>query len=441
MKVFTPTSLNLSFSKGVVGSQEAGQRLLGLLRGSVLALACVGNFLQERKTPEDWDNVAATLQARLNDADGIPEGYASTPFAVFDLVFGELPEPSKRIMLALDYFRAGVAIPFALVKLAVEVDIGKEEVKADFFLYDMQKVVAANLLEEYGEERFVKASQGRKGYRLLDLVAMWLTQRRQQEGGRGPFWEAQAQPTQQGRLLAAFLTTFGKDTCTSDVAQQAAAFLKQQGVLESDDYCADPSLSEKRFRTAELACRIGHGLGEVTVLAQVLACRGDTKRMLGEYDEALRDLDRADGLEPNIALTVAIRGATKWLLNKPVEALRDLDRADGLKPEDPFTLAVRGATKCMLGNLEEALQDLDRADSLEPDNVFTRGVRGQTKWMLGMRGEALYDMAWAKHLGAVTVLSCFDDFGKMQQELSGRLILGSIESWSSEDSQESLAAA
>jgi hypothetical protein len=205
---------------------------------------------------------------------------------------------------ALDYFRAGVAIPSALVKLAVEVDI-REEVMP----HHLEAVVAANLLEEYGEERSATAPQDRKGYRLPDLVATWLTQRRQQEGGKRPFWEAQAKPTQQGRLLAAFLTTFGKES--TKVPQKATDFLKKQGVLGSDDCTCDPSLSEDWVRAAELASRIGHGLGEVTVLALVLGCCGATKGVLGNPEEALQSLDRADGQGADDASTFRARAATK----------------------------------------------------------------------------------------------------------------------------------
>ncbi len=48
--------------------------------------------------------------------------------------------------------------------------------------------------------------------------------------------------------------------------------------------------------------------------------------MLNDYQGALKDLDKADVLEPNNAITLAVRGNVKYMLHDYQRALEDLDK-------------------------------------------------------------------------------------------------------------------
>jgi tetratricopeptide (TPR) repeat protein len=54
-------------------------------------------------------------------------------------------------------------------------------------------------------------------------------------------------------------------------------------------------------------------------------------------------------------------------------ALDDLNKADQLKPNNAVTLQWRGVTKCMLGDYKGGLDDLNKADQLAPNNLLYAG--------------------------------------------------------------------
>jgi hypothetical protein len=289
--------------------QEVGKEIVRRLKGSILALACIGNHLQGKESPDDWRAVSGDLTARLCDSKALPSDYRRTPFAVLDLVAdglakdASLPEElRKAVVPVLNHFRPGVPIPFALIKLAVEVETQREWA-ADRVTSYLDKLVKANVLEEYGESAFVKASKGRKGYRLLDLVAMWLTECRQGgatsilfQGSTGqarPSADAQAghdadddaatEHLRRCSLLEAFLTSFGKVPGEKDgwnMPEQAVSFFRGEAVEceHKDWYCADLTLSDIPHLAAHLASEIEGGLTAETVLAEVLKLRGDTPK-------------------------------------------------------------------------------------------------------------------------------------------------------------------
>ncbi len=69
----------------------------------------------------------------------------------------------------------------------------------------------------------------------------------------------------------------------------------------------------------------------------------------------MEDLEKADVLEPNNALTLRTRGNVKYMLHDYQEALEDVDKADVLEPSDAFTLRSRGNVKMMLKKYQGAL--------------------------------------------------------------------------------------
>eukprot|EP00884_Botryococcus_braunii_P008752 jgi/Botrbrau1/17879/Bobra.0717s0002.1 len=138
------------------------------------------------------------------------------------------------------------------------------------------------------------------------------------------------------------------------------------------------------------------------------------KKELGMLGEALGTWTRADTLQADDADTLQLRGDTKRLLGEPRGALADLDRAAALRPDDPNTLAPRGASRsdlitsdtlflCGVVQTEawetpqrkEARAVLDAAHALQPDNAAVLSQRGMAKLAGGFPEEALADLELA----------------------------------------------
>eukprot|EP00884_Botryococcus_braunii_P017983 jgi/Botrbrau1/4869/Bobra.0032s0025.1 len=140
------------------GCEKDGNELVCLCKGSVLALVVIGKYLYGKKTPEQWENVKNSLALRLQRRDRLPGDYPNTVFGALDLVLEDLPEDSKAVMLAVSRFRAGAPLPFPLVKLAVEVESGREW-DPDALELSLEDVVGCNLLEVCDSPAFVGASR------------------------------------------------------------------------------------------------------------------------------------------------------------------------------------------------------------------------------------------------------------------------------------------
>eukprot|EP00884_Botryococcus_braunii_P017163 jgi/Botrbrau1/412/Bobra.110_2s0062.1 len=400
------------------GCEGVGQEIVDQCKGSVLALVAVGNYLHGMKTFQEWASVKERLSSVLRNSG---YEYSSTVFAVLDVVLASLSDIEREIILALWQFRPGAIIPFPLLKLAVQVETGREMTSADLEA-SLEKIVMANLLEVCEEAAFMCTSNGRKGYRLPDLVGVWLTERSKDRIPEPLFWErrdrgGQSTLQQAGagevnstavkvqrrrRLLDAFLCTYGKVEGSLNVPQRAERFLKAALGLEFDGW-ADPSLSLDVRAAAKLACGIEKVLDEREVIAATLACRGAAKKNSGRLMdmgmpvEALPDLDQADRLQPHDVFTLKYRGAVNLAMGRKAEALRDLDEADRLQPNDAFTLTYRGATKEALCRLDEALQDLDAAQKLSGEhNADALALRAAVRLQRRDSGGARQDVQAAR---------------------------------------------
>eukprot|EP00884_Botryococcus_braunii_P010090 jgi/Botrbrau1/19082/Bobra.0754s0001.1 len=376
------------------GCEEVAESLLGLCEGSVLALAVIGKHLRGKASPQDWEDVQQTLTQRLQDPHRLPDDYPLTVFEALDLVLDGLSDDERNVVMAFWQFRPWVVLPLPLVKLAVEVETRREWDSASLE-FSLEKIVRANLLELCEEAAFVAAAGRKKGYRLLDLVAMWLTEKNKDRiqlplfqeppDGAGPSDShdqlttgqaasaAEERRQEQCSLLAAFLGTFGKVEGSLNVPQQAEHFLDAAMGLRFCGRWADPNLSST-LQAAKLACKIQEGLSAEAVIAAILAWRGFLKR---PADDALQDLDQAHRLQPNNADSLRHCGATKMVMGRHQEALQDLDQAD-LK--DAFTLTMRGAVQWKRGQLPAALRDFEEALRLgREDDLDVLAIRAAVK--------------------------------------------------------------
>jgi len=153
--------------------------------------------------------------------------------------------------------------------------------------------------------------------------------------------------------------------------------------------------------------------------AFALASRGEIKRLQGKLDEALVDLNKALLLNPTSFLALAHRGEIKRVQGKLDEALADLNNALPLKPNNAFALARRGEIKRLQKKPDEALADLNKALSIEPNNAFALASRGVIKRRQGKLEEALADLNNALLFNPTSILA-LTHRGEMKR-LEGKL--------------------
>jgi tetratricopeptide (TPR) repeat protein len=147
---------------------------------------------------------------------------------------------------------------------------------------------------------------------------------------------------------------------------KAAAAAEFQAVLESA-----PQVWKAHALLAELALARGERRRALRTMDEllltvpesdrtsVLGWRGEMRLWIGEYREALPDLDLAVARQSPLAQ--CWRGAANVKLGNFPEALRDLDSQLRSHPEDQEALVWRGEARRLMGQWREALTDLDAA--------------------------------------------------------------------------------
>ena len=119
-----------------------------------------------------------------------------------------------------------------------------------------------------------------------------------------------------------------------------------------------------------------------TLLGAVCAQHGDS-------EEAIRQIDVALRINPNIAFVHDNRGSALLNLNKFEEALTSFDRAIALKPDDAQAFQNRGGALRGLERFNEALASFDKAIALRADNAEAFFGRGISLQKLSRQDEAL----------------------------------------------------
>lgn len=128
-----------------------------------------------------------------------------------------------------------------------------------------------------------------------------------------------------------------------------------------------------------------------------LAGRGAARRAMGDLEEALRDFDAALKLEPHNALVLIDRGSARYALGRSQDALADAEAALKIRPHSVTALQLRGELRRKLGKHQEAISDFDAALQFDPQHVPALAGRGAARRALGLRAEAIadYDAALA----------------------------------------------
>jgi tetratricopeptide (TPR) repeat protein len=140
---------------------------------------------------------------------------------------------------------------------------------------------------------------------------------------------------------------------------------------------------------------------------QDMALRVELADFLGQSDRpesSREECDRILELSPQLAVAYAIRSAAEIEMNQFEEALRDADRAVERGAIGPKTLLIRASAKASLGRMEEALADLDACVETAPQYVLGRYHRGR---LYKQREE--YSLAVADFTAALEVASEWPD--------------------------------
>ena len=119
--------------------------------------------------------------------------------------------------------------------------------------------------------------------------------------------------------------------------------------------------------------------------------RGSAKDDLGEYEEAIKDYDKAIGIDSNYVVAYNNRGNAKSKLREYEEAIKDYDKAIGIDSNYVATYNNRGNAKSKLREYEEAIKDYDKAIGIDSNYVVAYNNRGSAKSKLREYEEAIKD--------------------------------------------------
>lgn len=116
-------------------------------------------------------------------------------------------------------------------------------------------------------------------------------------------------------------------------------------------------------------------------------------------DEALKELDRALALEPDLVPAHMARGILNYRRGEPAAALPDFQFAAEHEPENPAILNHLGQTYMALGNFREAAKILHKAADLAPRDSTVLLHLGRALTNTGQTDEAKAVFARLRELG------------------------------------------
>ena len=150
---------------------------------------------------------------------------------------------------------------------------------------------------------------------------------------------------------------------------------------------------EKRYEEAVemFTALVEHSEIEVKWLPVALSWRGLTYRNMGNYEDALKDFDRAIEIDPDYKWAIAHRGITYRLMKSNEDALKDFDRAIKVDPDYNLAIAQRGITYGEMKRYEDALKDFDRAIEIYSNDKLAIARRGITYGEMKRYEDALKD--------------------------------------------------
>jgi protein O-mannosyl-transferase len=119
--------------------------------------------------------------------------------------------------------------------------------------------------------------------------------------------------------------------------------------------------------------------------------RGHAYADLGNYRQAIEDLNRAIEIKPDFAEAYTNRGNAYGILGNYRQAIEDLNRAIEINPDNATAYMNRGVAYYGLGNYSQAIGDYDRAIKINPDNATAYLYRGNAYKGLGNYKQSIED--------------------------------------------------
>jgi tetratricopeptide (TPR) repeat protein len=148
---------------------------------------------------------------------------------------------------------------------------------------------------------------------------------------------------------------------------------------------------EKGVRYGEALRALDRAIELEPDLPDPWAGRGEVCAQAGRAEEALRAMDRYVALLPKSAFAYLKRGSAYMTLKRFPEAISDYDRAIELRPDVAETWYNRSNAWFEMRRFDEALRDLDRAIGLRPDFAEAYVNRGLIHALAGRSAEAVRD--------------------------------------------------
>ncbi len=138
--------------------------------------------------------------------------------------------------------------------------------------------------------------------------------------------------------------------------------------------------------------------------------RGFAYFLIGDYERAIDDFNRAIVLDPNYAAAYGGRGFSYALTGDYERAIDDFNRAIALNTEDAAAYSGRGLVYAYLDDYYHAIDDFDQAIVLNPDNSSYYCNRGEAWLHLSEWDNAKADLATAQDMGVDIVESFRSDY-------------------------------
>jgi len=126
--------------------------------------------------------------------------------------------------------------------------------------------------------------------------------------------------------------------------------------------------------------------------ASAFTSAGVSHLQVGEYDQAIRDFDRAIALQPGLVVAWRNRGLAHRGMGDFERALADYEQALVFAPNDARLFNERGITYAGMSDFPNAMADFNRAIALKPDQASAIMNRGRLNFGLGNFAQAAADL-------------------------------------------------
>jgi lipoprotein NlpI len=126
--------------------------------------------------------------------------------------------------------------------------------------------------------------------------------------------------------------------------------------------------------------------------ASALTSAGVSHLQQGEYDQAIRDFDRALALQPGLVVAWRNRGQAHKAKGDYERALADYEQAIVFAPSDARLYNERGTAYAGMSDFPNAMADFNRAIALKPDQEAAIKNRGRINFVLGNFAQAAADL-------------------------------------------------